>query len=71
MRQTIIESTETGLYGYEQYANRETWVTIFTVTVNKVIFFFMRNTKHRKTSVILLILKQLRFNLILRTLSAF
>ena len=48
MRQTIIESTETGLYGYEQYANGETWVTIFTVTVNKVIFFFMRNTKHKK-----------------------
>ena len=48
MRQTIIESTETGLYGYEQYANRETWVTIFTVTVNKVILFFMRNTKHKK-----------------------
>ena len=39
MRQTIIENTETGLYGYEQYVNRETWVTIFTLTVNKVIFF--------------------------------
>ena len=39
MRQTIIESTETELYGYEQYVNRETWVTLFTVTVNKVIFF--------------------------------
>ena len=39
MRQTIIESTETGLYGYEQYVNREAWVTIFTVTVNNVIFF--------------------------------
>ena len=39
MRQTIIENTETVLYGYEQYVNRETWVTIFTVTVNKVIFF--------------------------------
>lgn len=45
MRQTIIESTETGLYGYEQYANRETWVIIFTVTVNKVIFFFHEKYK--------------------------
>lgn len=45
MRQTIIESTEAGLYGYEQYANRETWVTIFTVTVNKVIFFFHEKYK--------------------------
>ena len=50
MRQTIIESTETGLHGYEQYANIETWVTIFTVTVNKVIFFFMRNTKPKNIS---------------------
>ena len=38
MRQTIIENTETVLYGYEQYVNRETWVTIFTVTVIKWYF---------------------------------
>ena len=56
MRQTIIENTETVLYGYEQYVNRETWVTIFTVTVNKVIFFstiiawFVRDIWHKYLS---------------------